>query len=86
MRVAAEVIAGKLTLKDAAERFQELDLEFPEILPTPRSPEARKKGEEGWHARSVIYFCRLVLGDRPDAAEVLERLEKELPAGQEAEP
>jgi hypothetical protein len=86
MRVAGEVIAGKVTLKEAAERFQELDLESTEILPTSRGPEALKMSEEEWHARNVIYFCRLVLGDRPDAAQVLERLGKELSAGKEAEP
>jgi hypothetical protein len=77
--VAAEVIAGRRGLAEAVEEFRALDREWPDFGPAPHWPaDVGMSADEG-AGRTVLYFVRLVLADRPDeAAAVVDRLEKEL--------
>jgi hypothetical protein len=77
--VAAEVIAGRRGLAEAIEEFRALDREGPDFGPAPHWPaDVGMSADEG-AGRTVLYFVRLVLADRPDeAAAVVGRLEKEL--------
>ena len=77
--VAAEVIAGRRGLAKAVEEFRGLDREWPEFGPPPQwAAQVGMSADEG-AGRTVLYFVRLVLADRPDeAAAVVGRLEKEL--------
>ena len=77
--VAAEVIAGRRGLAEAVEEFRALDREWPDYGPAPHGPaDVGMSADEG-AGRTVLYFVRLVLADRPDeAAAVVGRLEKEL--------
>ena len=78
-RVAAEVIAGRLSLAEAIEQFRALDREWPELPSAPQTAEELGISAEEWSGRDVLYFVQLVLSDRPDeAAAVAGRLEKEL--------
>jgi hypothetical protein len=76
--IAAEVVAGRLSLSEAANRFQSIrhrDESRPSI-PRPLSPKA---SEEEDRFREVINYIQYLLNDTPDrASEVVERLEKEL--------
>jgi hypothetical protein len=77
--VAAEVIAGRCSLAEAIEAFRTLD---GQRLPDRIQQFVLKDleiSEDELRGRSVLFFVRQVLADRPDeAAVVASRLEKEL--------
>jgi hypothetical protein len=78
-QVAQEVIARRRSLAEAIEQFRILDRQWPEGRLRFQTPKDFGMSEYEWDGRSVIYWVRQVLADRPDeAVEVVGRLEKEL--------
>jgi hypothetical protein len=78
-QVAQEVMAQRRSLAQAIEQFQALDQDWPEGRLRFQTPQDFGMSEEQWVGRSVIYYVKQVLADRPgEAAKVVGRLEKEL--------
>jgi hypothetical protein len=78
-QVAQEVMAQRRSLAQAIAQFQALDRDWPEGRLRFQTPEDFGMSEYEWDGRSVIYWVRQVLAERPDeAAKVAGRLEKEL--------
>jgi len=77
--LAAEVMAGRLTLREAAGRCHSLDLQTPNFNWEAflRNNPGQSEGE--CYCWQVIRYVEELLGDRPsEAAEVCARLEAEL--------
>jgi hypothetical protein len=78
-QVAQEVIAQRRSLAQAIEQFRALDRDWPEGRLRFQTPQDFGMSEYEWDGRSVIYFVRQVLADRPgEATKVVGCLEKEL--------
>src|SRR5262245_27448112 len=78
MRIAAKVVAGRLTLREAAEQFlalQELKRGKHPLLAELAEPEGSRHERA---CREVISFVTCLLRDQPETAAVVERLEEEL--------
>jgi hypothetical protein len=76
-QMAKEVIAGRLSLADAMERFHVLDQGLPPDLVL--TPEAFEMSEDEWDGHGVIFYVRLFLKiPRGEENPVVSRLEKEL--------
>jgi hypothetical protein len=75
--IAEEVMAGRLSLVDAMERFHALDLEWPPSR--VRGREHVGMSEDEWDGRHVLFYVLLVLQSRHDEGNpVLDHLTKEL--------
>jgi hypothetical protein len=68
--VTAEVLAGRLTLREAAERFRQLNA----LLDNGTAPRA---GTEEERCLYVIYWAQGELPEQPGGAAVLARLEEQ---------
>jgi hypothetical protein len=78
-RVAREVIAGRLSLQEAAEQFRYLSLSRPDFnLERFRKTYAGATDTER-HCRSVLYWVQALLKDQPEKEQqIVVRLEREL--------
>jgi hypothetical protein len=77
-RLVADVIAGRLTLDQAAERCRELNHQKTVFCEHVHSHAFPGRTEHQRHAREVIELVRAALEDQPEgAAAVLSRLEAE---------
>ena len=77
--VAEEVIAGRCSPAEALKAFRALDKQWLPDDALQYALENQGISEEEWRGRSVLFFVRQVLADRPDeAAVVVGRLQKEL--------
>ena len=78
-QVAQEVMAQRRSLAQAIAQFQALDRDWPEGRLRFQTPQDFGMSEYEWDGRSVIYFVRQVLADRPgEATKIVGCLEKEL--------
>jgi hypothetical protein len=76
---AAEVVAGRLTLREAAARLREADERSPEFNREAFRSLVPGRTDEERYGRQVIRHVEGLLNDRPgEAAEVVARLEAEL--------
>jgi hypothetical protein len=75
--MAEQVVAGRLSLAEAMERFNALDREWPPGR--LRLPETLKMSDEEWDGWGVLHYVKFVLQSRhEDTVAVLSRLKKEL--------
>jgi hypothetical protein len=76
-QVAREVIAGRLTLLEAAARFQAISLSRPSHLPVSHAAYSGDSDEERL-CRQVIAYVDFELQGRPDRSAVVAKLNSEL--------
>ena len=80
--IIGELIAGRVSLRDAAGRFQAAHMAAGDCLERTTGVPSRSLGSENT-CRSLIGWVRLSLKDRPEQADrVTARLEEELSVAQ----
>jgi len=76
-RIAAEVIAGRVSLREAADRFRELNTLLDDGNDDLLGTYQRPAGEEGLCRNVIVWVRGEVRRDPARAPQVLSRLEKE---------
>lgn len=77
-RLAEEVAAGRMTLREAASRCAALNRDNPSLRPDIWRTAYPGATEEERHCREVLAYVRSVVQDDPAGVSVVARLEAEL--------
>jgi hypothetical protein len=87
VRLARELIDGRLTLAEAAARYRELDEQSPDFYWDVFRRTYVGASDEERHCREVIHYIRLEVGDNGRAStKLVSRLEAELHARYASDP